>query len=205
MKFDEDRVKKWLINSILFILLAICIMLMLLLLDLVLARYKLSGWDPLAFLGAIIGGFITLVGVRMTINNQYKMDFINKHPLKLKNCEDVFKSIDEALESVYYDLEVKDFYRLGVTFTNLLRRTDELNTKAASVSPLVYYKTTTILYHFEKWNSFLMGKSEKVLLQRELVELINAEIKQVNLLSIEIGETLIYEAEEYEKITRFRS
>jgi hypothetical protein len=65
----EEKVKKWLVNCFLFIL-VIFNLLLLIHACAILLPILPGGWDLLAFCGAIIGGMITWLGVKKTLNEQ---------------------------------------------------------------------------------------------------------------------------------------
>src|SRR5690242_18898308 len=52
---------------------------------------KESTWDSLAFTGSLLGGAITLIGVKIAINNQRLTDYLNAYPLKRKIMDDILE------------------------------------------------------------------------------------------------------------------
>ena len=200
----EDRIIKLFKIVLLFILSVIALFLLGLLIQTGLnINDSLKNWDPLAFLGAIIGGFITLIGVRITIRNQYKSDFIREHPKKLKNGSDVFKELQTALDQVSEAISSRDAYKLSIIATDIVGRSDELVTKASEVNQSIYFNTDSIITTFIRWDLWLMSAVRKELSgQQDIFYMISLDIPRVQNNIIEIGLALDKEINHYDSILR---
>ncbi|MER2000966.1 MAG: hypothetical protein ABS882_14465 [Lysinibacillus sp.] len=94
----------------------------------------------IAFLGAIIGGFITLFGVRRTINENQKLNFKNRIPEKVVNAEKICRMYNE-IYGIYFlnDLKVLDFNpSQAKERVNNLYKENDAESKALQISPDAY-------------------------------------------------------------------
>jgi hypothetical protein len=97
----EIHIRNWLVIGFLGLLLFVSILLVS---DLISNIFKLNpSWDVLAFSGAIIGGGLTLVGVRYTLKEQARKDFIQAAPMKIRYIDKTIKKMSELRNKVYED------------------------------------------------------------------------------------------------------
>lgn len=67
--------------------------------DLIASYFNKTQWDSLAFTGALVGGAMTLLGVKITILNQSKSEFLDSFPLKIMDTDDIAEMLNNILES----------------------------------------------------------------------------------------------------------
>jgi uncharacterized membrane protein YgaE (UPF0421/DUF939 family) len=103
-------------------------------------------WDSLAFTGAIVGGSITLIGVRIAIRNQDKSEFLNSYPLKMKQADDIAQDISEMLRVVKDFTEERPTHIID-NIRSFIKNKDELMLKAANVNH-DFYRTTRHFYEY---------------------------------------------------------
>jgi len=99
--------------------------------------------DVFTWTGAIIGGGLTLVGVRYTLNRQAKERFIDVFPVKLKNLD----LITERFEHILNSNRLLEFRNSNVDpIPDLIKTIKEMLNYSIDVDGTVY----TLVKHFEE-------------------------------------------------------
>jgi hypothetical protein len=96
----DDNMKK--INEMIYTVIILTLALLFIFLAVLLGGHLLkvsglSNWDPLAFVGAIVGGLLTLLGVNKTIKVQQRKDATNDFPKKQLHGDEIFETMENYL------------------------------------------------------------------------------------------------------------
>lgn len=135
----------------------------------------------IAFFGAIIGGFITLVGVRITINENQKINFKNRIPEKVINAEKIRKLYNQ-MHGLYF-LNDKEIEKVNPHLAKekiiRLYKENDIDSIALSVSPEAYKDAKCVrdtidlitLAYFQKIHNeeIELTEPEKYELKKELI------------------------------------
>jgi hypothetical protein len=106
-----------------------------------------------AIIGGVISGVITLLGVRLTIENQERKEFINSYPQKKINGDIIQDAIVEFIRDMKsFDLtkevdKMNAVHRVG-RFKN---ETESLLEKSAIISGQVYQNIRYLSEHLDSW------------------------------------------------------
>ncbi|QDX92472.1 hypothetical protein EEL30_09125 [Brevibacillus laterosporus] len=92
----------------------------------------------IGFVGSIIGGAITLLGVRMAIKDQNRRDFFNSIPLRYHHGVFVQTILVDYYSLLSEFLGQNHHYEFHIHLTNLVSRSEELLQKVATVSIEAY-------------------------------------------------------------------
>jgi hypothetical protein len=133
----EIHIRNWLVIGFLGLLLIVSIVLVS---DLIGNVFKLNpSWDVLAFSGAIIGGGLTLVGVRYTLKEQHKKEFIEKYPEKMGIVDELLVYMSEIKDICERYVSGEYKYELVVAFISVHNRYEQNLIAATKVNSNVYY------------------------------------------------------------------
>lgn len=109
----------------------------------------------IAFIGAIIGGFLTLVGVDITLKNQYRREFLESYPSKLMKADFI---VEKSLE---INRVCRESQRLGkyeiikIELEHFFENRETLLEKAAEASDELYKSLNKISHHYRSWYHLL--------------------------------------------------
>lgn len=95
-------------------------------------------WDVLAFLGSIIGGLLTLFGVRVALDNQRKDDFINRFPERLLCIDNIMQEIYDRQHEIGLGLIEKSIHETMNAVYEFLQREEEIKKKSIIAGADVY-------------------------------------------------------------------
>jgi predicted PurR-regulated permease PerM len=106
---------------------------------------KENQWDSLAFVGAVVGGALTLIGVRITIINQAESEFFKRLPNKRRSSDNIIVETDR----VVFLLNTLDVWeQWGNNFDTFIKRLEDFIARssdlleyAAEVSEQTYLST----------------------------------------------------------------
>ncbi|AFC32154.1 hypothetical protein PM3016_5454 [Paenibacillus mucilaginosus 3016] len=200
-----DRFILWMARIFIFIMVCISTLILIILLK-ELGPAIPSNWDPLAFIGAIVGGFITLFGVRITIKNQRSADFLRDYLKVRTNGDDVHGELD-AMTRVIKEYLFGDKYEIhnkivGVSLAveDILKGKDALKEKAALVSEKFYDMTDVYLLTISHWKYFL--KYENGLDENYLYEKFKREYQQLLAAVMVLEDQMELIREKYKKLSK---
>ncbi|RAT95949.1 hypothetical protein [Brevibacillus sp. Leaf182] len=88
----------------------------------------------IGFLGSIIGGAITLIGVNITLKNQYREEFFKSYPEKRKASVLVDRILNDALYDFEEKYEDDDKEELESAISIFLEQEEMLLEKASKIS-----------------------------------------------------------------------
>ncbi|WP_025848711.1 hypothetical protein [Paenibacillus ehimensis] len=150
----ENRIKNWLLISL---FLSCNILFIFLIIDNVvvpnLKSINLKDWDLLAFFGSIIGGLITWLGVKYTINNQNKNEFLKTFSKKIRVIDSIefkFTVLEFVLE--HYMSEPNETPSLLKAFEDFNEVTNEtLLDRAAEIDDNFYNAVRKFLFTLGIW------------------------------------------------------
>ncbi|WP_103110734.1 hypothetical protein [Brevibacillus reuszeri] len=108
------------------------------------------------FSGSIIGGAITLLGVKITLNNQHKQEFMKSYPKKKKLGDDVLDISLQTWRSANKFYADGNFYDVGRAISIWLNNKDEILEKGSQVSDEVYATLRDILVTISEWDHLLL-------------------------------------------------
>ncbi|WP_134705104.1 hypothetical protein [Ammoniphilus sp. YIM 78166] len=111
--------------------------------------------DYLAFLGAIIGGALTLVGVKITLKNQGRSEFLRSFPERVKSADDIALRLAGVLNILCDAVYQPKYYDIAPTLSDVLKDSDELMIKAATVNVECYTVIRNFLTISENWLNIL--------------------------------------------------
>lgn len=111
-----------------------------------------DSWDALAFTGSIIGGAITLIGIRITILNQRKEEFLKNFPERLVNADDIFDKVSELSGNMWEDNsdEIEEEKRVIQVLDEFIESENQIKKQAIVVS-IEFYHVIKTLFDSVKW------------------------------------------------------
>lgn len=108
--------------------------------------------DVLAFIGAIIGGLFTWYGVKLTLRNQYKRDFLNTYAERKKLGDDVSHVFVQTINKLDFNLDNSNYAVIHDTLSKFLENKEVLLNNAAKVSGEGYEFARYFINTAEHWN-----------------------------------------------------
>lgn len=106
-----EKIKKILIVSFLFIVTACCLCILISMIIVLIPHISINDWDFLAFVGSIIGGLITWLGVKKTLGEQRKERFLDKYQREMREIHSLVNDtryiINVHLFEIYHEEEEK--------------------------------------------------------------------------------------------------
>jgi len=177
----EEKIIKWM--QIVFIGAGcICVIaLMFMFVGVMFKQYSMLGWDFLAFIGAIIGGGLTLAGVQMTLANQRRTEFLKEYPEKRKLADDLLNYLIDELYGIELAAELIREGSNGTTLRACFRRleaqTDEKRIVAAKINEDVYTHVNDFFQRVNLLKEFVKGSEYAEASPNERADLIHNYIK----------------------------
>jgi hypothetical protein len=107
-----------------------------------------KAWDFLAFMGSIIGGVITLAGVRITVNNQRNEDFLRTFAERLLSFDNVISNLHDLNNAINKFVMDKDGENLAKKAIQALSQDYKIESIKADVK--VYNETLKYFLVFER-------------------------------------------------------
>ncbi len=95
----------------------------------------------IAFIGAIIGGSITLIGVKMTIENEKRRDEIRSIPSKIRAVNDLLdkiKSVNKVMRVINYENKTDEILQVLGDPSELMEKALCINFKIYEETKLLY-------------------------------------------------------------------
>jgi hypothetical protein len=104
-----------------------------------------KNWDVLSFSGSIIGGIITLVGVRWTLKNQYRTEFLQQYPERKKSIDEVYGRLNSFVIFLESCIKIQSYGQVAESCYHLLSDSEELISKSVHSAYRVYSSTNAFL------------------------------------------------------------
>jgi len=139
-----DLKTKYKIGFLLVFLLGMCIF--------ILRSFNLSDAEMgfiSAIMGGLVGGGFTLMGVQLTLENQYKKDFIDRYPVVKVNTEIILKIIEKLNRSITHSLESDDEYRFVSLKKILIEIEPNLIEYSIKSGGIIHYRVYKIINHIK--------------------------------------------------------
>jgi uncharacterized protein YoxC len=125
----EKKIVNWLIIFIILCIATACLIFIIWLIDQFVSGYK-KDWDALAFTGSIIGGALTLIGVKWALDNQKKESFKNDYPKKILILDDLINMVKDMSKSFYNNASLRSErsqHELMEEVKTLIKLSSEIN------------------------------------------------------------------------------
>ncbi|CDN44862.1 hypothetical protein [Paenibacillus sp. P22] len=103
----------------------------------------------MSFTGSIIGGFVTLFGIRYTIKHQRKDDFIRSFPDRLVNADKIISEAYQLEEKLKELFDARKYKHYGVALHSFLKKEDILKRESAVVG-VDYYNNLSYIFSLGK-------------------------------------------------------
>ncbi|UFU00359.1 hypothetical protein KO561_05260 [Radiobacillus kanasensis] len=144
-----------------------------------------------SFIGSIIGGSLTLIGVRLTLTKQDNQNFVDQAPTKLRNIDRISKKLDKIVEVasncgqhgpdliIYY--KYKEIEEIHEEISNIASETD-------GIAYLIVFESEYIISEFEAfYKTFIKDNRYEALKVEtgneqeytELLERLNSKITDI--------------------------
>ncbi|MNC35755.1 hypothetical protein D3C75_842490 [compost metagenome] len=170
-------------------------------------EFKLD-WDALAFVGSIIGGviggYVTLLGVKLTLSNQYRSEYLKEYPLKQKYSNDITHEQEKLIERLEKCLASNDFSNFPTYIHEHLRLySSEFEEKAIIINEDVYFGVRHFNGYLRKWYDLLTSQDNNIsLIDRRLT--IRTDFNQLKNSHSEVNDSCNKEYNEYQKLKKIK-
>ncbi|AWX56892.1 hypothetical protein AB432_018385 [Brevibacillus brevis] len=108
------------------------------------------------FLGSIIGGAITLIGVRMTIKDQHRREFLNSFSLRYRDGKYVQEKLVDAFNLLVNCMVERQYHSIVLILNHLTMDKHDLLYKAAAISVEAQEAVDSYLMVAEIWYQFIL-------------------------------------------------
>jgi len=127
---------------------------------------ELYNWDTtiiagsIGFIGALLGGAITFIGVKYTLSYQEKRDILNSYPERRKLGDDINMDVSETYRVLKHSITNERYGFLSGYVNEKFRDRDDVLSKASKVSDSLYETLRSNFYVDLRSLDFLLNSKE---------------------------------------------
>ncbi|MED1790813.1 hypothetical protein P4V47_25645 [Brevibacillus laterosporus] len=110
----------------------------------------------IGFSGSIIGGAITLIGVRMTIKDQHRREFLNSYSLRYREGKYVHEKLVEVYKPLRDCMDASQYQPIAEFLHQVIKEKYDLLYKAAAISVEAQEEADHFIGKAEEWYKYIL-------------------------------------------------